>query len=224
MEETEVKDVKEKVEKALNIIEEFKKAHDEALKKGKDKTAEHELKLGQMAEAVAKLVVVEQKYDALAAMSNSAVLKTDNAEEKGLEIEGLFNEYARKSKDRDFLEFLKSKGKDTILKDMSVDSDPDGGFLIIPERIADEKTREFETSPMPALARVQKISTSSVEFIAKNGDRIGATKVSETQARPKTDFFSFFIYSHKAYFLQRFHLTRLFTYICLYSIRRPSKG
>lgn len=71
-------------------------------------------------------------------------------------------------------------------KDLSVNSDPDGGYLVTPEIGDVVNTRVFESTPMRQLATVQTISTDALEFPLDN-DEAGAGWVQEEGTRSTTD-------------------------------------
>lgn len=88
-----------------------------------------------------------------------------------------FNTYLRKG-DRSFdaAEF----------KAMSVGSDPDGGYLVLPDLSGRIITRIFETTPMRQLASVQTIGTDALEGIIDTDEAAFGGWVGETSARPNT--------------------------------------
>ena len=106
----------------------------------------------------------------------------------------LFNEFARKGavKGEDYTDYLRrtEKADDAArtlaLKTMSVNSDPDGGYLVIPTLGGTITTLVRETSPMRQLASVQTISSDSLDYMLEN-DEAGAGWVGETQPRPETN-------------------------------------
>ena len=106
----------------------------------------------------------------------------------------LFNEFARKGavKGEDYTDYLRrtekadDEARTLALKTMSVNSDPDGGYLVIPTLGGTITTLVRETSPMRQLASVQTISTDSLEYMLDN-DEADAGWVGETQARPETN-------------------------------------
>jgi len=53
---------------------------------------------------------------------------------------------------------------------MQAGVNPDGGYWIIPERIADTITRVFETSPLMQLASIQRTATEAVEMIINDDE------------------------------------------------------
>lgn len=66
-------------------------------------------------------------------------------------------------------------------KAMSVNSDPDGGYLVTPDTSGAIQKRIWETSPMRRVAAVQLIATDALEGII-DVDEAGATWTAETQA------------------------------------------
>lgn len=71
-------------------------------------------------------------------------------------------------------------------KALSVNSDPDGGFLVLPEMSSEIVKKVFESSPMRALASVQTISSDRLEMI-EDLDEAASGWVAETAARPETN-------------------------------------
>lgn len=77
-------------------------------------------------------------------------------------------------------------GDDSGLKSMSVSSDPDGGYLVIPERSQGVTQKLFDPSPMRGLARVETITSGDAWEEPVDNDDIGAEWVGESQDRPAT--------------------------------------
>ena len=118
--------------------------------------------------------------------------KKDAAKEFRTKASEMFADFARKggAAQRDFVDFIKGSDpadeqKALAFKAMSVNSDPDGGYLVVPELGGTIETLVRETSPMRQLANVQTISTDSLEYILDN-DEAGAGWVGETEPRPET--------------------------------------
>lgn len=72
-----------------------------------------------------------------------------------------------------------------LRKELSVDSDPDGGYLVTPAQAQRIITKLDAGNPLRALASVQTISTDALEGLV-DLDEAGAGWVSERQARPST--------------------------------------
>jgi len=74
---------------------------------------------------------------------------------------------------------------DLLFKDLSVGSNTDGGFWLMPQRSNKIVTRIFETTPMRMLADIQTTSNDSLEFIVDD-DESGYGWVGEVDTRPTT--------------------------------------
>jgi HK97 family phage major capsid protein len=72
------------------------------------------------------------------------------------------------------------------MKALSVDSDPDGGYLVRPEVSSEIVKKVFESSPVRELASVQTISSDALEII-EDLDEAASGWVGERQARSETD-------------------------------------
>ena len=77
-------------------------------------------------------------------------------------------------------------GDDTEIKSLSVGSDPDGGYIVLPVMSSGMTKRLFDQSPMRRVSRVETITVGDAfeEIIDK--DDVGATWVGEKQSRPAT--------------------------------------
>ncbi len=73
------------------------------------------------------------------------------------------------------------------LNDLSVGSDPDGGYWVDPDTSGRIVTMVYESSPMRRLASVQPISTDSLEGIADLDEAASGGWVGETDARAATN-------------------------------------
>lgn len=81
---------------------------------------------------------------------------------------------------------LDEHDKATLKKDLVSGSNPDGGYLILPDRASGMITRQFETSPMRQIANVVTTASNEMEFILDD-DEASAGWVGETEARTKTN-------------------------------------
>ena len=72
-----------------------------------------------------------------------------------------------------------------IRAELSVGSDPAGGYLVIDDKDPTPREKLFRTSPMRALASVQQVSGGAFEGVLEDGD-YGAGWVGELDARPET--------------------------------------
>lgn len=73
------------------------------------------------------------------------------------------------------------------LKAMSVGSDPDGGYTVLPVLSDRMTTRLYDLSPMRQLARVETIDAGDAFEEIDDRDEVGATWVGEKESRPATD-------------------------------------
>lgn len=99
------------------------------------------------------------------------------------------NEFARIDTRREvyFDDFVKEKHADDVeFKALSVGTDPNGGYLVMPEFGGVIQTKVYESSPMRQLARVQPISTLSYEHVLDN-DEAASGWVGETGSRTETN-------------------------------------
>lgn len=87
-------------------------------------------------------------------------------------------------------EFVKTGNPDVFAdvarKDMSVGSDPDGGYFVLPAMSTSMINRIFDQSPMRRLARVQPVSTGDAWQEPIDKDEADAEWIGETSDRPKT--------------------------------------
>lgn len=88
-----------------------------------------------------------------------------------------FNKFLRKGSDEG-LAGLQAKA-------LSVGSDVDGGYLVLPEMSSEIVKKIFESSPVRQLASVQQISSDTLEII-QDLDEAAASWVTEAQTRPAT--------------------------------------
>jgi HK97 family phage major capsid protein len=72
------------------------------------------------------------------------------------------------------------------MKDLQVQVDPDGGYFVKPEQLAERVTREFETSPVRQFATVINTANESVEHFITDEAAPSGGWVGEKEARPKT--------------------------------------
>ncbi len=182
-----------KVESALSAFEAFKS--DIAPKLGKldaldnDKLVKLEKSIGdaiemqQKSAAEAKALADTVKALEVAASRPQAEGKKDNA----ALIEKAFNDFARSggSDKKDFSDFLKGNNSGLELKDLSVNVDSAGGYLVLPQFGGVIQTKVFESSPLRQLATVQAISTDTYEVVV-DYDETGASWVGETDSRAAT--------------------------------------
>ena len=73
------------------------------------------------------------------------------------------------------------------IKAMSVGSDPDGGYVVLPVMSANMTKRLFDLSPMRQLARIETITTGDAWEEPDDRDEAGAEWVGEQSPRTETD-------------------------------------
>lgn len=147
----EIKGLVEKVNEAFVPL----RAEVEALKE-KQRDVIDETKFNKMAEqvtgAMAKIQEIEQK----AAAMQAAMQRDDRG-----------NGQADETKARaDLNAFARKEGKQSLeIRAMSTDSNPNGGFLVMPEMSATVVGRVFETSPLRLVANVEQTGAKSRTFL-----------------------------------------------------------
>lgn len=152
---TEIKGLVEKVNEALvplrSEVESLKEAQRDVVTEAKfDKMAD------QVTGAMEKLQAIEAKNAALEAAMQRGDFGGKSDEAKELEAKG-----------REALQSFKA-GKDRAdleIRAMSTDSNPNGGYLVMPELSATVVSRVFETSPIRLVANVEQAGTKSREFL-----------------------------------------------------------
>lgn len=142
----------------------------------------------------AKFEAFEKEHKLLEAALNRPISVSPAEQKSEAEVfrtksHKVFSEFVRRggNPERGFIEFLEKGGepKAEALKAMSVNSDPDGGYLVVPSLGGTIETYVRETSPMRQLASVETISSDALEYILDN-DEADAGWVTETQPRPET--------------------------------------
>ena len=97
-----------------------------------------------------------------------------------------FNEYARIQDENriPFEQWLHGKAE---YKDLTVGSQPDGGYLVQPTIATMVTTRQWETSAIRQIANVVTIGTDAYEIPLDNDEAASGGWVGETQSRPNTN-------------------------------------
>ena len=138
-----------------------------------------------------KSATLEEKQKQLeAALNRPVVATTPEAKAKEIAAVGtkLFNQFARKAdENRVPLEQFVGNAQldDAERKALTVNSNPNGGYLTTPEFGGIISTFVYETSPLRQLATVTEVGTDAYEVLTDN-DQAGWGWVGETQARPDT--------------------------------------
>jgi len=171
-------EIEKKVDALGSAFEAFKKANDETLAELQKKGTVDPLlaaKADKANEAVQKL---QDEVKAMQTAMNRSGGKSDEelqGEKAKLEAKS-FNRYLRKG--------LSSMSAEET-KALSVDSDPDGGYLVTAQMSSEVVKKVFESSPIRQLADVMTISTDALEII-EDLDEAGSGWVGETEPRLET--------------------------------------
>jgi HK97 family phage major capsid protein len=98
----------------------------------------------------------------------------------------LFNEFARLGGNGHFDTFLDAKSSaDPEIKALTTNSDPSGGYLVMPQFAGVIKTYAYESSPIRLLASSTTIGTDTLEYVLDN-DANTSGWVGETATRSET--------------------------------------
>lgn len=206
----EPQDVKASLDALNRAFEEFKATNDtrlaEIAKKGvADPLLQQKLdalnaeieKHSKIAEAFSKIEakvnrlerfgapVTEQAADELKAFNLSV---RAFAQEKGRQVppELTLEEYRAYRQNFDLYLRRGPDAADFDRRAMSVGSDPDGGYLVLPDMSGRFVKRRFDSSPIRQIAAVQPISTDKLEGLADTTDVSSGGWVSETGSRAAT--------------------------------------
>lgn len=137
----------------------------------------------------AKAIELEKQFKELETAFNRAPVGSDSeSKAKELAVKGktMFNDFARQGGQSNFVEFLTQKAaQDPEIKSLTANSDPAGGYLVMPEFGGVIKTFAYESSPMRQLASVATIGTDTLEYVLDN-DTNTSSWVGETAARSNT--------------------------------------
>jgi HK97 family phage major capsid protein len=173
--------MKESFEEVNKIFYQFKQEHEENLKSKVD-SAEFNQKIDKMSDDMTKkMQEYNEKLLKIESLNNSKS-KENEREENLRKIETSFNKFARfgGAHRTTFSDWGRANNVD--INALTVDSEPDGGYLVQPTYDSIRKTREFETSPLRQLASVQTIGTDSL-IIPVDQDEAAAAWVGERQTR-----------------------------------------
>jgi HK97 family phage major capsid protein len=199
-------DVKQAVEAINTAFAEFKQANDARLKEIESKGAADPVTEAKLAKIEADLAKAQDVADqaVLAAKRQSRVVtdatgNTVDLDAKALEWADMIarkrgtraSDFGAKEMDSykaGFNSYMR-KGDQVMgaeeLKALSVGSDADGGYVVLPDMSGRVVAKVFETSPMRAYASVQVISTDTLEGLFDLNEA-GAEWVAETQVRNET--------------------------------------
>jgi len=172
------REVKAAVDALASAFEDFKQANDEALRQKADKGAVDAL-------TEAKLARLDDEIDRLrddldrtrASLGRPAADIAGPGDATVAEHKAALGAYLRKG-DETGLARIERKA-------LSVETDPEGGYLVTGQMAERIVSSVFETSPMRRVASVESISTDSLEMLVDK-DEAGAGWVAESEARAET--------------------------------------
>lgn len=174
-------EIKEQVESLAKAWEEFKSVNDARLKEIEKKCSADTLFTGQLEKINGFIDETKSKIDKLetaaARPASSAVDESKEGNPEAIQYKKAFGSYLRKGVDNGL--------GDLQLKALSVNSEPDGGYLVTPQMSAMITKNVFESSPMRQLATVETISADSLEII-DDPNQVGSGWVAETGTRSET--------------------------------------
>lgn len=178
--------------------------------KGDSETAKAEIKslqdkvcetLEKANQAEAKAKKLEESFNSLEADLKRTNLGDSERTDIVGEYKTAMREYARKNKQIDtdlivkynthlvnkFATHESADNKQSFIKSLNAQSNPDGGYLVLPERIQNFKVeRNFETSPIRSIANIITTANESVEIVIDDDESASGGWVSETGSRDDT--------------------------------------
>lgn len=189
-------ETKKKIETALNALAISRDELAVATKRGEEKTGELEIKMDKLSEIVTagmaahaeqlnKIQAMAPKHDTELEILDGTVdlSQFSFTKKQGRDVRKEMKNFIKNGgNQQNFFEHLSNSKKLDILS-MDPSMQESGGFMVLPQLLPAEKTREFETSPMSSLARVENISTGSIEFVIRDGAALTVTRVKSTGTR-----------------------------------------
>ncbi len=160
-------------------FEDFKSLNDKRLKEIETKgfeTAETKASVEKANSEIEKLSAEVKAMQTAMNRSGSAGESTENSALSA--YKAAYGKFIRKGTDHNLA--------DLQAKALSVGSDVDGGYLVLPEMSSTVEKKVFESSPMRQLASVQSISSDNLEII-EDLDEVDASWVGEVGTRSTTD-------------------------------------
>jgi len=200
--------IKENMEEMKKLLVDFQDEH-KRLDASDKKNSEALIKMGldmekfviEHQKAVLDLAAEKKAREELelAVARGSSIVTKDGEIKSNPEYKRAYRQYLRNRKsipdeifDAEFkkmLEFYDVECDDEnqfrILKAMSVGSNPDGGYFVTVERLAQMSKRRFETSPMRRRAQIITTATEAVEQILDD-DEFGVQTPGELDPRTQT--------------------------------------
>lgn len=170
-------ELKKSIEALHKSVHDFRQENDKEIAELKKKGSADPLlkeKVDKMNTAIDLAVERLEKMET--AMNRKAVDTEEKSDTKPEHKSGL-NKFLRKGE-----KFL----TDAEVKALSVESDPDGGYLVTPELSSEVSKIVYESSPVRQLASVMAISTDMLE-IQYDNDEADGSWVGEQETRSTTD-------------------------------------
>lgn len=165
-------ELKKTVDELATAWEQFKKVNDTRLNEMEKKGSSDPLLAAQLERLNAAMDEQKQRTEEIAKAASRAALGDTKADETkdAAEYKAAFNSYVRKGVEE---------------KALSVNSEPDGGYLV-PKQMSDIiSTVVYESSPMRQLATVVPLSSDSLDLIRDAGE-FGAGWAGEEATRSAT--------------------------------------
>jgi HK97 family phage major capsid protein len=182
MSEDTIKLVQEEIKKSF---EELKETNDARLAEFEKKGAADALveeKTQKINDHISDLEEKLAKVEAAATRPATPSKEEEKASAAELEAKAI-NQWARANRQHTLAEFIDNKEE---FKALSVGSNADGGFLVMPEFGGVLEGQIFETSPLRQIATVVNGSSDSLELVDDNDEASGGW-VTETGTRSNTD-------------------------------------
>lgn len=182
---SEISRINESIETISKSLYDFQKKHSEDYEKDKDVT---ECAIKRMTDDIGKLMEEKQALDARIKFLESQE-RVAESNEKSItpeqkEVQDRLGVFLRSHCDtkisfKDYLARMHTKS-------LSSDSNPDGGYIVIPEYIGIMEKRIFESSPIRQVANIMTTSNDSITMTVDN-DEATSGWVGEREARDETD-------------------------------------
>lgn len=181
--------IKDIIVKQGHAFDEFKKTNDQILQAKADGKAVGELseKLSKINADIDKfateLKAAGERADKLETAFKRAPGSRDEEKAEAVEMERkAIREFMRKGGQSYMGDYFSGHAE---FKSMSVGSDPDGGYTVLPDTSGQIVKKLYETSPMRQIASVQTISTDALEGLTDK-DEATVGWVAETGSRTAT--------------------------------------
>ena len=183
---SEIVKLNETIEALSKSLYDFQKKHTEDYVKDK---AVMEEAVNKMTENLADLMQEKQDLEArikfLESQEKTIQKNTENMTPEQKELQKHFGDFLRRN-NRDPINFSSYLQLNGVTKAISIDSDVDGGFFVMPEYLGIMEKRIFETSPIRQVADVRNTANESV-IITVDNDEVNAGWVGEREERGETD-------------------------------------